>query len=197
MSMNTANNHPPLRVDGDESIGRQLVRALDAHAIHLPLDQTMQELQVIVERVTFGSESIGDAMKSSDIRGLLEGDISPEMLSFVSWVCDQGLARLFAGASGRHFLSFCVQYYRDIQEVICKVAVALSAPARMRLLAELRGIYPEPTRIIFEPTPSLLAGCSISDGHAVTDMSLEHQMVPLVAEYVAARRPLKRMPHGQ
>lgn len=189
--MNTDNSRPPS--NPSSAISREVVKALDESSIHMPIDQMLQELQLIVERLTFGMNTgqsgTQPALNTGDIGTLLGTDVSPALTTFVLWLNSRNMLRLLSGKNGRHFLSFCVQHYSSVKEIRCSVPISLSEGMRQSLLGHLRRLYPEPARIIFEVAPSLVAGCVIHDGESVTDMSLAGRLPELVGAYIAAARP--------
>jgi F0F1-type ATP synthase delta subunit len=176
----------------NNGVANQVMKQLDEFTLHLPIDQIMGELQVIIERLSFSElhqvlPGSRDQDKLSEIELLLKDDISPEVLGFVKWMAQQNLMRLLGGKGGRLFLSYCSVHYRKVQQVRFVTAVDIGEAARHSIVNKLRVIYPEPTRIIFEVETSLLAGCLIDDGQRRSDMSLQTNLASTLAERVAGR----------
>lgn len=189
--MNTNHNVPQNRVASSVPSGREIMSVLNSCTINMSIEQTLQELQLIVERLSFGSESIGTNMSMDDIDLLLAGDISNDMIAFVVWLQKRNIIRLLIGNEGRLLLTYSVRYYRTIRQVRCSTPIQLSDSFRIKLLTQLRILYPEPTRIIFDTVPSLMAGCVIDDGHTRTDMSLKNMTPRYVGQYVATIRSMR------
>lgn len=164
---------------------------LNSCTIDLSIEQTLQELQIAVERLTFGSESIGTDMTVNDIEGLLNGDVSSETMTFLKWLHHRKIVRLLIGANGRHMLTYCSEYYRKVQQVRVSTAIPLRDTFRIKLLTQLRVKYPEPARIVFETAPTLIAGCIIDDGRTRMDATLRSKSPEYIHEYLkqhAARK---------
>lgn len=188
MSTNTDNQPPHIAPEVRWSIGREIISVLNSCTIDLSVEQTLQELQLCVERMTFGSQSLGENMTMNDIETLMGGDVSRDMMTFVEWLHRRNIIRLLVGKNGRLLLSFCVRYYRNVRQVVCSTPIPLRESFRIKLLTYLREIYPEPTNIVFETVPSLMAGCVIDDGHKTMDLSLLSKTPKYVSKYVLAMR---------
>lgn len=183
-----ANTPHPISEDVRWSIGREIMSVLNACTINLSIEQTMQELQLAVERLTFGSESMGHEMSMDDIDSLLSADISHDTMTFLAWLHRRNVLQLMIGERGRLMLSYCARYYRSVREVRCSTPIPLRESFRITLLSQLRVAYPEPARIVFETVPSLLAGCVIDDGQKRRDMSLQGMMPNYVNEFLATKK---------
>ena len=182
--MNTASNQPTIPDDVRGAIGREIMSVLNACTIDVPIEQTIQELQVAIERLSFGGETMGPDISMDDIDTLLNGDISAGTMQFINWLQERKSLSILMGQRGNMFLAFCIRYYRTIREVKCITPVVLSEGFRISLLGQLRTIYPEPTRILFDVSPSLVAGCVIDDGEKRTDMSLRSASPSLVRRFI-------------
>ncbi|USN96652.1 MAG: F0F1 ATP synthase subunit delta [Candidatus Nomurabacteria bacterium] len=193
--MSTDNKHTHVSPEVRGSIGREIMSVLNACTINMSSEQTLRELQLTVERLTFASENIGEDMSMTDVDTILGGDVSPGTMSFIAWLHKRNAIRLLFGENGRMLLSFCVRYYRNVQQVRCSTPIPLRESFRIKLLTQLRILYPEPINIIFETVPSLVAGCIIDDGHKRVDMSLQSKIPKLVSQYVDATRPVRTAPH--
>ena len=193
--MSTDNKQVHVSPEIRGSIGREIMSVLNACTINMSAEQTLRELQLAVERLTFGSENIGEDMSMSDIDTILGGDVSTGMTTFIAWLHRRNAVRLLFGENGRLLLSFCVRYYRNIQQVRCSTPIPLRESFRIKLLTQLRILYPEPINIIFETEPSLVAGCVIDDGHKRIDMSLKSKVPVLVNKYVEATKPVRSVPN--
>jgi hypothetical protein len=191
--MNTDDNIPKsIPTDAKGYIGREIISVLNSCTIDLSIEQTLQELQIAVERLTFGSQSIGNDLTLNDIDSLLNGDVSPHLMSFLRWLHHKRILRLLVGDNGRRMLSYCSEYYRSVKQVRVSTAIPLRESFRITLLQYLRIRYPEPTRIVFETSPGLLAGCVIDDGIVRSDMSLQNKSPDFISEYLASRRGQER-----
>lgn len=182
---NTAKSIP---ADAKGYIGREIISVLNSCTIDLSIEQTLQELQISIERLTFGSQSIGNDLSLNDIDNLLSGDVSPHLMSFLRWLHHKRILRLLVGDNGRRMLSYCTEYYRSVKQIHVTTAIPLRETFRITLLKHLRIRYPEPTRIVFETSPGLLAGCIIDDGTLRSDMSLKARYPNYIGEYLAAHR---------
>lgn len=183
--MNTDNSTPrPIPADAKGYIGREIISVLNSCTIDLSIEQTLQELQIAVERLTFGSQSIGSDLTLNDIDSLLNGDVSPHLMSFLRWLYHKKVLRLLVGDNGRRMLSYCSEYYRSVKQVRVSTPIPLRESFRITLLKYLRVRYPEPARIVFETSPGLLAGCVIDDGTVRADMSLQAKAPGYVGEYL-------------
>lgn len=196
MSMNTSNGQPPITPEVRYSIGREIISVLNSCTINISIEQTLQELQLAVERFTFGSHGSSRDMTMNDVDMLLRGDVSLDMMSFIEWLHHRKLLRLLIGKNGRLLLSFCTRYYRSVPQVKCSTPIPLRESFRIKLLTQLRMVYPEPTRIVFETVPSLMAGCVIDDGIKSADMSLQSKTPQYVRQYVAALQRMRSAQHG-
>lgn len=194
--MNTSNGYPQISPEVRYSIGREIISVLNSCTINISIEQTLQELQLAVERFTFGSHGSSRDMTMSDVDTLLRGDVSLDMMSFIEWLHHRKLLRLLVGKNGRLLLSFCTRYYRNVPQVKCTTAIPLRESFKVKLLTQLRILYPEPTRIVFETVPSLMAGCVISDGTKNIDMSLQSRTPQYVRRYVAAVQKVREMHRG-
>lgn len=194
--MSTSNEQPRITPELRYSIGREIISVLNGCTINISLEQTLQELQLAVERFTFGSHGSSRDMTMNDVDTLLRGDVSPDMMSFIEWLHHRKLLRLLVGKNGRLLLSFCTRYYRSVPQVTCSTPIPLRESFRIRLLTQLRRIYPEPTRIVFETVPSLMVGCVINDGTKSFDMSLQSRTPYYVRQYVGALQKMRVAKHG-
>lgn len=191
--MNTVDNtQRPIPADAKVYIGREIISVLNSCTIDLSIEQTLLELQIAVERLTFGSQSIGNDLSLNDIDSLLNGDVSPHIMSFLRWLHHKRILRLLVGDNGRRMLSYCSEYYRSVKQVRVSTAIPLRESFRINLLKYLRIRYPEPTRIVFETSPGLLAGCVIDDGSVRADMSLQNKSPGFINEYLAAHQEQKQ-----
>lgn len=195
--MNDENNIPEM--PAAQSLGQDvLVGELNRLTQHYSKKMTLSELQLVVERITFGL-----TMKSTpktpeellqNVHVLLADDVSVEMLAFVDWVIDQQSVGSLQAEAGRAFLNHTIQYLHSIEEIIVATPVALGDSHRRRVVTNLRAVHPDPARIIFETKPSLLLGCTISAGNTVYDYSLVHSANNRMKEYVT--RDAQEFAHG-
>lgn len=190
--MNTDNNKHTISDDTRWSIGREIISVLNSCTINLSVEQTLLELQISVERLTFGSESIGTDMTINDIDGLIAGDVSSDMIAFLRWLHHKRVLRIMMGANGRRFLAYCSEYYRKVQQVEVMTAIPLRDEFRIKILVHLRMKYPEPTRIVFSASPSLMAGCIVDDGNKRVDMSLLNRSPAFIGEYLKSQSTQRR-----
>jgi len=175
---------------------QEIMSVLNACTLNMPKEQTLQELHIIVERLTFIKESREGDLSESIIEDVLGGDVSEDVMKFVRWMYHRKVLGLLTGQHGRVFLRYSTRYYRKIKEIHCITAVALRESSRIKLLTHLRTIYPEPARIVFEEAPSLVLGCVIDDGTNRVDMSLMNESPRLIHKYITSLRPTRSSVHG-
>ena len=196
--MNTVNNSQSANTADTKSlIGREIMSVLNSCTIDLSIEQTLQELQISVERLTFGSESIGFDMSVSDMEGLLNGDVSPQTMTFLKWLHHRKILRIMIASNGRHMLTYCNEYYRKVQQVRISTAIPLRESFRIKLLTQLRLNYPEPARIVFETAPSLIAGCIIDDGKKRMDGTLLNRSPNHIHEYLDQHASGRKDPNAR
>lgn len=196
--MNTENNTSAPPNKANHSLGREIIYVLNSCMLNVPIGQTLRELQIAIERLTFAHDAAKEkGLTLHEIDNLLGGDISPGAMDFIKWLHTRKLVRVLVGQNGRLFLEHCVRYYRTIQEVHCITAINLDDETRIKVLERLRLMYPEPTRIVFSSQASLVVGCVIDDGEKVTDMSLKSKMPNLIRNYIGSRHIRESMSHGR
>ncbi|MFZ2544370.1 MAG: hypothetical protein WAW80_00095 [Candidatus Saccharimonadales bacterium] len=194
--MNKENNDNRQTSDSQQAIGREVMSVLNSCTLNMPKEQTLQELLIVVERLTFSRESMGSDLSMATVEDVLGGDVTPDIIEFVHWMHRRKLLGLLVGENGRTFLRFSTRYYRSIKEVRCITPITISESYKIKLLTHLRMIYPEPARIVFEVVPSLILGCIIDDGVDRVDMSLMSESPQLIKKYITALKPLGDHSHG-
>lgn len=163
---------------------------LDELTARLPIAQLLSELQVAVERLSFA----GIANKrpqtipafTAELDELFDQDISRELMQFIYWLASRNTVSILADKTGELFINYCIQHYREIPEVRFATAVALPEEALRDIGARLRDLYPLPARIIFEVTPSVVAGFVIKERGSEVDRSLKSFMPRAITHFLAA-----------
>lgn len=178
MSMNTETDSPAATPDISQSLVPQVIAELDRLTTHMPVDTMLSELLAVVERLTFSgvTRNVRREPPRRVVEGLLQHDISKEVLEFTLWMADHKLLQFLSDQGGRWFLAYCNKYYSQIKQVLFITAIELKSEKRAHVLERLRHIYPAPARIVFQISPSILAGCIIDDGSKRTDYSLRKTM---------------------
>lgn len=153
-----------------------IVNTLDGMTVSLGESQILSELQTIIERVSFSklhqNSQVRGPISTAEIDLLFDGQISPEMLFFTHWLSEHKLLRVVTDDAGVAFFSYCVKYYRNIREITFTSATILTRQLQDSIRKQLANRYDTAIRIIFEISPSIIAGFIIDDGTAHIDRSL-------------------------
>lgn len=158
---------------------------LDMTTSDIPIEQMLTELQVVVERFSFYEMTHeSDAPIDIDmVQTLLGDDVSSGVFSFVEWAADHNILRLFTGNNGQLFLSYCTRHYKTVPEVVIATPITLDTAKRRELTERLRLVHPLPARLIFKTSPSLLVGCTITNGDSTRDYSLKRTMLSNIRQH--------------
>jgi hypothetical protein len=184
MLMNTENNSLSSGHKPKLSLDEEVIKALDTYTMHMPISQVLQELQIAIERLTFSGADVAGSLTIANIEILLKKDLSPSILEFIDWVHKRKIMNVLFDKGGRMFLAFCNDYYSRITEVQCFVPIDTAPTFRTRIIQLLRPVYPEPQRIIFHTSPTLICGCIIDDGAQKIDLSLQRNARDLIATHI-------------
>lgn len=166
-----------------------IMKRLDEATVQLSVTQLLGEVQVAIERITFSGIANKTPQASTEyvavLDELLEGDISSDLLEFIHWLASKNAISMLSDKTGVMFMNHCTKYYREVPEVRFITAVAIPAHNRNNITERLRILYPSPARIIYEVSPSIVAGFVIKERSDQVDRSLRKCMQPLI------RRALK------
>lgn len=163
----------------------QIMNELDVRTQTIATSQLIGELQVVVERVSFASESKDvRTMQKDDIELLFEGQLSPEVLGFVSWLADNKLTTTIVGETGRLFLNHCIKRYRSIRQLHFTTAIALPEDMKQHITKTLMPNYPTGARILFDVDPSIIAGFKINDQSRIVDKTMRAAASKLTRQHL-------------
>lgn len=179
---------------------RQIFVKLDVSTAVLSVDQLISELQVVVERMSFSglhkTFKKGDAAALAEIDLMFEGEISMPILSFVYWLADNDGLSVLADKTGHFFLDTCIKRYKSITEIRFATAIELTDETKQSIVHDLYKVYQEPSRVIFEVIPSIVAGFIIRDGAKVIDKSLKTMSTQAIKKYLTNEYNQMAVNHG-
>lgn len=154
----------------------------------ISLHTVLDELQLVVERITFSGIAERQRQASqevfTDLDLYFEEEVTPEMMQFIRWCASKSELRALSDDAGRSFLEYCIIEYRKIQEIRFVTAVHCGKIVRTKLIDRLRTQFPEPARIVFDVSHSLIAGFVIESGDEIYDASLRTHINTLIARDV-------------
>ncbi len=157
-----------------------VITKLDEATKDLPVDQLISELQLVVERISFSQleskKSRGTPVTIAEINLLLDGEISAEVLGFVQWMSAQNMLSMISDSNGLLFLDYCIKKYKKIIQIKFTTAISLDDTTKETIKARLLPTYPVGTRMIFNTSPSIVAGFILDDGQVSADKSLRSYM---------------------
>lgn len=154
--------------------------------------QIVGELEIVVERLGFarldGSAAPTSEHLQQQVAFLLDRDVSPGMLTFVSYLGQSGNIGVLLNDAGQMFLAYTQTHYKAMRQVMCKTAIMLNEALQQRLRLELLKGFPPQTRLIFVADPNIIYGFVLQDGtQKIVDQSLRARTMPLVEEYIRQR----------
>lgn len=155
---------------------------------NLTTAQIISEMRVAVERISFAGLAKKQLQSTpefeAELIGLFEGEISQDMMQFISWLASMNALSVMADKVGRLFVDYCIKYYREIPEIRFISAVELPTESHLMIADMLRSIHSAPTRIIYEVSPSIIAGFIIKEGEQVVDRSLRSHMSHSIRDFM-------------
>lgn len=156
---------------------RRVFLQLDTETFSLSIDQLLSELHIVVERMSFSGAhknlKYDDNSSLAEIDLLFEGEISPSMLNFIHWLAVNGNLGVLADKAGNVFLNACINRYQKATEIRFLTAVELPDLLKQSIIGRLYHIYPSTSRVVFEVSPSVIAGFVIKDKFKLVDKSLK------------------------
>ena len=167
----------------------QAVKKLDELTPFYPINQLFSELQVVIERLSFlvKTEDLKklDKNAKSQLKFLLEDDISNGLLKFAQYLADNQLLGLLRGELGEQFLRYVQDYFIEIPELKFKTAVDINDSLKAEISGKLKQIHPQNTRVVFEIAPKVMAGfmIEVSDGESY-DYSLGSKSISYIRAYL-------------
>lgn len=178
-----------------------ILEKLDLLTANMSVSQLLNELQLSIERLGFSGlikqKNQNDEEFIAQVNLLFEGDLSDQMLSFISWLCQNNLLAVLDGRVGQLFLNHCIKVYSKATEVHFITPIALNLERQFEIINKLRRIYPAPVRIICEVSPSLRAGFVINDGTKTVDRSLRTCMAKTIRPVLVHKTNMQRLNYGQ
>lgn len=161
---------------------------LDDLTRDIPISTVLDELQLVVERVSFSGiyelKNQSSQAVFTELDLYFEEEVSLGMMQFIRWFASKARLRSLANEDGRSLLEYCVIEYRKIQEIRFVSAIQFTEEEKLHTMSKLRTQFPEPARIIFDTAPSLMAGFRIEAGDEVVDASLRSHVNSLIARGV-------------
>lgn len=167
-----------------------ILSQLESHVEDTPLEQIIDELLVVHERLSFagfghGADGGDPQQQRHQIEFVLGRDVSAGMVQFVTYLADQHALHYVTDDLTSVFIDYCKTYFLNRTQITVTTAIAVSQSTREHIKAELKQLYPANTRFLFMTNRSLIAGVTIKINDRQTDdLSFKTQVVKLIQERV-------------
>lgn len=163
---------------------QMILDQLDSATATLPVSQLVNELQIVVERMSFIDvhTQVDQASPEyiAEIDALLGDDISGDLMEFIYWLASFNALGVLSNKIGRLFLSYCIKRYSSIVEIKFMVPIKLPIEDRELIKSRLGRLYDSSARVVFEEAPDIIAGFVLYDGSKTIDRSLRSHIVNTV-----------------
>lgn len=171
-----------------------VVQNLSDRTHNYSVDQIINELIIITERLSFAKFDPTKSKTDDDAFGLLEyllaRDISPGMMSYVKFLADTNQLGILQREAGKSYIEYCRNYFSRKKQIVMRCPLSLSPAKQKQIAVNLLSLYPVSSRIIFEIDPTLIAGFVLfEDGIKISDQSLRSRAGSLIEEFIRERIP--------
>ena len=164
----------------------EALRQIDAISSNVPIATTLRELQLVVERLSFSRlherDPQNDPATLAEIDLFFRDEVSDGMVKFIRWTAGRHLLGALSDEQGRVFLDGCLSKYRKVKEVQVVTAIDLTDEHREAIIRRLRAVHPDPARILFSSSPSIIAGFVMNSGNSVVDKSLRSHVSETISK---------------
>lgn len=171
-----------------------IIQNLSDRTHNYPVDQIVNELTIITERLSFAEFDTTNSKSNAAILGqlvyLLERDISPGMMSYVKYLAENNQLGVLQREAGKSFIEHCRNYYSEKKQLVIRCPIRLGPDKQKQVAVRLLSLYPVSSRVIFEVDAGLIAGFILyEDGTKIADSSLRRQAARLIETYITERIP--------
>lgn len=157
-----------------------------------PKKQIVDDLQMIVERLTFSgltsSEESSDVLES-EAEQLFVRDLPRPMVVYVKWLIRKGFIGYISDDEGYKFVSYVSTALEKYHEVEFLTAVRLPRSSQVEISEKLKGVHGAQSRIVFMTVPSLVAGFVVRRPDGQDDYSLAGSAGGLIEKFLLSVQP--------
>lgn len=181
-----------MSADDRQSILRAMSTALYRAMPYSPKTQVIDNLRMIVERITFSdlaeSEEPREAIVA-EMEALFSRDLPEPLMVYLKWSLSRGYLPVLSGEQGYDFISHVSVSLSMFKEIEFMTAVQLSSDMQVGIATKIQSIHGEDTRVVFVIVPSLVAGFVVKYPGGQVDHSLSGSASSLIQKFIAATQP--------
>lgn len=194
------NNDNPHQKSSSEEIYEFAFVELSKRLPFTSVGEVLSDLQLVVERISFSSIATNTKNQDAEylktkVSQLLDVDVPKQVIAFCNLLIDKKILILLDGERGRYFISHCSKRLKSIPQVDIFVPCKIHLATKHSLAEKIQKMYSHEVRVVFNTSPSVVAGFVIRDGSKTIDLSLGSASNVLISKHITKK--LKEISGGQ